>query len=89
MKIYKLSYSLDAYLDGRLAEGTHLFSTLDKLFQFSELHYGKKKEDFKDNEDGTYLCENDIGEWDSEEWHVSEVILDEDLEKALTEKKGE
>ena len=87
MKIYKLEYAYDMYIDGRMAEGVHLFSTLDKLFQFAELHYGKKKEDFEDNEDGTYYCYNDVSKWDSETWFVSEVILDEDLEKALEEKE--
>lgn len=89
MKIYKLEYAYDMYIDGRMAEGVHLFSSLDKLFQFAELHYGKKKEDFEDNGNGNYYAENDVGEWDSESWFVSEVILDEDLEKALEEKEGD
>lgn len=83
MKIYKLKYSYDKFMDGRMAEGMHLFSTLDKLFQFAELHYGKKREDFEDNGDGNYYASNDVGEWDSEEWYVSEVILDKDLDKLL------
>jgi len=86
MKIYKLEYSYDQYIDGRMASGTHLFSTLDKLFQFAELHYGKKREDFTENENGTYFAENDVGEWDTETWFVSQVILDEDLDKALVER---
>lgn len=85
MKIYKLEYAYDMYMDGRMAEGVHLFSTLDKLFQFVELHYDKKREDFEYNENGTYWCENDVGEWDTETWFVSEVVIDEDLDKALAE----
>ena len=27
MKIYKLEYAYDEFMDGRMAEGTHLFST--------------------------------------------------------------
>ena len=86
MIIYKLEYSYDAYIDGRLAGGTHLFSTLDNLFQFAELHYEKKREDFEDYGNGTYGCSNDVGEWDTEEWFVSEVLVDDDLEKLLKEK---
>ena len=83
MKIYKLEYSYDALMDGRLAEGVHLFSTLDKLFQFAELKYDKKREDFEDNGNGNYYTGNDVGEWNTETWYISEVILDEDLEKVL------
>ena len=86
MKIYKLEYSYDMYIDGRMAEGVHLFSTLDKLFQFAELDYGKRREDFTDNGNGNYYAENNVGEWDTECWCISEVILDEDLEKALAER---
>lgn len=86
MKIYKLEYSYDMFMDGRVGEGVHLFSTLDKLFQFAELHYGKKREDFEDNGNGTYYASNDVGQWDSEEWYVSEVALDEDLEILLKSK---
>lgn len=86
MKIYKLEYSYDMFMDGRVGEGIHLFSTLDKLFQFAELLYGKKREDFEDNGDGTYYASNDVGQWDSEEWHVTEVALDEDLEILLKSK---
>ena len=83
MNIYKLEYSYDMFMDGRMGEGVHLFSTLDKLFQFAELHYGKKREDFEDNGNGNYYASNDVGKWDSEEWYVSEVTLDEDLETIL------
>lgn len=83
MKIYKLEYAYDMFIDGRMAEGIHLFSSLDKLFQYAELAYGKKREDFEDCENGTYYCENDVGEWDSETWHVSEVLLDTDLDEIL------
>jgi len=86
MKIYKLEYSYDMFMDGRVGEGIHLFSTLDKLFQFAELHYGKKREDFEDNGNGTYYASNDVDQWDSEEWYVSEVALDTDLEAVLEAK---
>ena len=84
MKIYKLEYSYDMYIDGRMAEGVHLFSTLDNLYEFCELHYGKKREDFDENG----YAENDVGEWDTECWCISEVSLDEDLEKARMENKN-
>ena len=83
MKIYKLEYAYDMYVDGRVKEGLHLFSTLDKLFQFAELQYGKKREDFENCGNGKYYAENDVGEWDSETWNISEVTLDEDLEKIM------
>ena len=86
MKIYKLEYSLDQFMDGRMEEGVHLFSTLDKLFQFAELYYGKKKEDFGEY-NGTYSCVADVNEWDTESWYISEVFVDEDLEKVLEEKE--
>lgn len=89
MKIYKLEYSYDMYMDGRMAEGVHLFSTLEKLFQFCELHYEKKREDFEHDGNGNYFCENDVGEWDTETWYVSEVTVDEDLDILLEELKKE
>lgn len=81
MKVYKLEYSYDMFMDGRVASGVHLFSSLDKLYKFCELQYGKKKEDFTDG----CVCYNDVGEWDTECWYISEVVLDKDLEMLLEE----
>lgn len=78
MKIYKLEYAYDEFMDGRMAEGVHLFSTLDNAFRFCELHYEKKKEEFTEENDYFYCGSN--GEWHSETWYISEVVLDQDLD---------
>lgn len=83
MKIYTLSHTVDAFMDGRMENAMHMFSTLDKLFQFAEFNYGKKKEDFEHNKFSNTYSIKIYGEWDSEIWFVEEVILDKDLENLL------
>lgn len=84
MKVYQLEYSYDEFMDGRIEGGVHLFSTLDKAFQFCELYYEKKREYFK-GEDGVFHYA-EYGEWHTRLWLIREVILDEDLEKELESK---
>ena len=77
--IYVLHYALDVCDCGTMEESIHLFSSLDKLYQYAEKRYNKKREDFKDG----YCYEKCSGGWDTERWRIEEMKVDEDLQDFL------
>ena len=85
MKVYQLKYMHERF--GAIqAEGINLFSTLDKVYEYCELTWGLKKEDFDEITGYTGYAEREEEEGIYDYWFISEVVLDEDLEKLKAQK---